>query len=196
MANGGRLASVEYDLWEYALVAYPDKELNAKICLEKKEFASQYGQKLSSSQPHISIAGFLAKEAMEETLCRWIRNVCNLHHSFMVTLNNFSSFPPHTIYIRVQDPLPFQKLAGALKIIDSFIQSNDCPPLQLVSKPYLALASGLTEYTYESAIAEYAQKIFFETFKVDRLVLLKYNSYNKCEVVNSFILPPPLTLFE
>ena len=195
MEKGRRLASVDYDLWEYALVALPDKETGAKILKEKQAFAAGYASN-NCGPAHIPVAGFLAKEAMEGTLSRWIQNVCNLQHSFMVTLNNFSSFPPHTIYLRVQDPEPFQKLGNAMRILDGFIQSNDCPPLQLVTKPYLALASGLTEYVYENAITEYSQKIFYESFKVDRLILLRYDACKKYEMVNSFILPPPLTLFE
>lgn len=127
------------DLWEYLLLAQPDEEVSEKVWNEKKFFRRHYYNLQSITAPHITIASFLSKEPMEETLVRWIQNICNLHTSFEVKLNNFSGFPPHIIYARVQDPQPFKKLAAALKIIEGFIQSNECPPLCLVARPHLPL---------------------------------------------------------
>jgi 2'-5' RNA ligase len=195
--NGATSLQTEHELWEYLLVASPAKEVFDKIVDEKKFFYENYGHKLANqTKPHITIANFLAKEEMEVTLIRWIQNVCNLHNSFTVTLNNYSGFPPHTIYLRIQNVEPFKKLANALKILDSFIQSNDCPPLELVSKPHLTIARQLPEFVYETAIKDYAQKIFHESFKVEKLILLKRDAYMKCHLINTFILPPPLTLFD
>lgn len=187
----------DYELLEYLLIAHPTKEINDRIVDEKKVFYENYEHELAiKTKPHITIASFLAKEAMEETLIRWIQNICNLQNSFTVTLNNYSGFPPHTIYLRVQDAQPFKKLANALKILDGFIQSNECPPLKLISKPHLTIARQLPEYIYETAIKEYAQKTFYESFRVDKLILLKRDSYMNCHLINTFILPQPVTLFD
>lgn len=195
--NGATSLQTENELWEYLLVASPAKEVFDKIVDEKKFFFENYGHKLATqTKPHITIANFLAKEEMEETLVRWIQNVCNLQNSFTVTLNNYSGFPPHTIYLRVHNAEPFKKLANALKILDGFIQSNDCPPLKLVSKPHLTIARQLPEFIYETAIKDYAEKIFCESFKVEKLILLKRDAYMRCHLINTFILPPPLTLFD
>ncbi len=52
---------------------------------------------------------------MEDTLIRWIQRICNRYSSFDLTLNNYSGFPPHTIYLRVQDPEPFRELMRQLR---------------------------------------------------------------------------------
>jgi 2'-5' RNA ligase len=193
--NNATCLQSENELWEYLLVASPAKEVFDKIVDEKKFFFENYGHKLANqTKPHITIANFLAKEEMEETLARWIQNVCNLQNSFTVTLNNYSGFPPHTIYLRIQNAEPFRKLANALKILDGFIQSNDCPPLKLVSKPHLTFARQLPELIYETAIKDYAQKIFHESFKIEKLILLKRDAYMKCHLVNTFILPSAFNL--
>jgi 2'-5' RNA ligase len=185
----------DYDLWEYLLVAHPTKEINNKIVDEKTCFYNNYDYESAiKTKPYITIANFLVKEAMEETLNRWIQNVCLLQNSFTVSLNNYSGFPPHTIYLRIQDAQPFKKLANALRILDGFIQSNDCPPIKLVSRPHLTIARQLPQYIYEEAIKEYAQKTFHESFEVNRLFLLKRDAYMKCHLVNTFILPPPVTV--
>lgn len=185
----------DYDMWEYLLVAHPSKEVIKKI-LEEKEFFNDKYDNDYTLHPHITIANFLAKEAMEETFIRWMQNICNLHKSFTVTLNNYSGLPSSGLYLRVLDAEPFKRLANALRIVDGFMESNDCPSLNLVSKPHLTFVTGLSEYAYTNAIKEYAGKIFHESFRVDKLTLLKRDIDRKCHLINTFILPPPLTFFE
>jgi len=184
-------------LWEYLLVAHPSEEINTKILNEKRNFENKYEQGSDARfYPHITIANFLAKESMEETLTRWIQNICNLQKSFIVTVNNYSGFPSSGLYLRIQNEEPFKRLANALKILDGFMQSNDCPPLKLVSKPHITFATGLSQYEFDNVIKEYARKTFHESFKVDKLILLKRDVYTKSHLINTFILPPPSTLFD
>jgi 2'-5' RNA ligase len=195
--NGSASFKTDYDLWEYLLVAHPDAEVNEKVIAEKEVFPSLHNHDIAiKTKPHITIANFLMKEPMEEIAIKWIQNICNLHTSFGVTLNNFSGFPPHTIYLRVQDPQPFKQLANALKILDGFIQSNGCPPLHLVTKPHLTIARALPEYAYDKAIKEYSKRSFHACFKVEKLFLLKRDAFMRCHLVNTFILRPPVTLFD
>lgn len=185
------------DLWEYLLVAHPDEEVNAIILNEKKSFEIKYEQEPDKKfHPHITIANFLAKEPMEQTFIRWIQNICNLQKSFTVTLNNYSGLPSSGLYLRVQNEEPFKRLAIALKILDGFMQSNDCPPVKLISKAHISFAAGLSRYSFDNAIKEYSQKTFHESFRVEKLVLLKRDVYMKSQLVNTFILPPPLSLFD
>ena len=195
--NGALTLQAEYELWEYLLLVHPSKEAGAKILEEKRSFEYKYGQEKDTRfYPHITVATIQAKEGMEDTFIRWIQNICNLQKSFTVTLNNYSAFPSSGLYLRVQDAEPFKKLAQALKILDGFMQSNNCPPVALVSKPHLTFVKGLSAYSYDSAIKEYARKTFHESFKVDKLILLKRDAAMKCHLLNTFILPAPVTLFD
>ncbi|MFL5810937.1 MAG: 2'-5' RNA ligase family protein [Flavisolibacter sp.] len=177
-------------LYEYALVVHPDAAVVEKIMDEKRLFHSHYAHtRVSKMKPHITIAHFLAKDIMEETLIRWIQNICHLQRGFQLSLNNFSGIPPDSIYVRVQEPSPLIHLANAMKMIDGFIQSNDCPPLQTISRPHLMIAANLPEHVYNNAIGDYAAKSFNATFTVDKLELLKMESgFDRCEVVNRFPL--------
>jgi hypothetical protein len=182
-----------YDhLWEYTLLALPDEKLDGAIREEKEFFDGLYdGLTTLRKGPHIRVAAFLAKEAMEETLVRWIRNICQIQETFTVTLNNYSGFPSHTIYLRVQDPTPFIQLASRLRIIDSFVQSNDCPPVQLTAKPFLSIAGGLSESIYTEAIRLFAQKTFHANFTLEKLVLVKRSwEGERDELVERFHLAP------
>ena len=195
--NGAIGLKTDYELWEYLLVAHPDEGVTAKIFAEKKNLENKYDLDADRKfHPHITVANFLAKEAMEETFIRWIQNICNLQKSFTVTLNNYSGFPSSGLYLRVQTTEPFKKLSNALKILDGFMESNDCPLLKLVSNPHITFVTGLSEYSFNNVIQEYARKSFHESFKVDKLILLKRDREMRCHLINTFILPPPLTLFD
>jgi 2'-5' RNA ligase len=190
--NRAASLQTENGLCEHLLVAQPDNVVNKRILEERRTFENKYElEEDMRFHPHITVANFLAKEAMEETFIRWIQNICNLQKSFTATLNNYSAFPSSGLYLRVQDAEPFKKLANALKILDGFMQSNDCPPLKLVNKPYITFVAGLSRYTYENAINEYSRKTFHESFKVDKIILLRREFYMKCNFINTFILSCP-----
>ena len=182
----------DYGLWEYMLVAHPDQIVNEQIKEEKKYFFDEYKEEIAvKTKPHITIANFLAKEEMEETLIRWIQKVCNNQSSFVTVLNNFSGFHPHTIYLRVQNPQPFKQLAKDLKVIENFIESNGCPPVKLIFSPHITIARSLPEHVYMKAIQDYAARLFHASFCVSEIILIKRrHQFDKCKPVNIFQLPP------
>lgn len=184
-------------LWEYMLLANPSEEVHWQVMEEKKYFGHKYDTDIATKTlPNITIANFLAKEMMEDTMCRWIQSVCAQQYSFTVTLNNFSGFPTHAIFIRVQNAQPFKVLTQRLNVLDDLLKTNGCPPLQVVTKPHLSIARQLSRDLYDEAIKEYAQRSFYEVFTLDKLVLLKRDSrYKKWEHVNYFYLPPERNLF-
>jgi 2'-5' RNA ligase len=182
----------ELDLYEYLLVAHPDASVNEKVMAEKQFFTDEYGQKIASkTKPHITIANFLAREAMEDTILRYTQRICSQQQSFEVALNNYSGFPPHTIYLRVQNPQPFKQLAKELKAVSEYVRSCSCPPVTLYNNPHLSITRGLSATVYLKAMMDYSQKTFHETFMVNELVLLKRgNEYDSCKTVHVFRLQP------
>ncbi len=180
------------DLHEYLLVGHPDRPVYNKVIEEKEQFAVAYDQKIASkTKPHITIANFLASEPMESTIIRWLQRICGAQQSFTVTLNNYSGFPPHTIYLRVQDPQPFEQLAKQLKTVDDFIRASACPPARLITRPHLSIARRLPEQVYNKAMMDYAQKTFHESFMLDELLLLRrQHQFDTCKTVQIFRLRP------
>jgi 2'-5' RNA ligase len=182
-------------LYEYLVVAHPDATVNKKVMVEKETFTNEYDQKIAvKTKPHITVASFAAREAMEETIVRYTQRICSQLHSFEVSLNNYSGFPPHTIYLRVQNPQPFKQLAKELKVVSSYISSCSCPPAKLITNPHLSIARSLPETIYLKAMMDYSQKTFHETFMVNELVLLRRsNQYDTCKIIHVFRLQPPAT---
>ncbi|MES2776337.1 MAG: 2'-5' RNA ligase family protein [Bacteroidota bacterium] len=184
--------------YEYLLVANPDEPVFNKVMGEKQAFYDRYKERVAiKTTPHITVASFLAMDSMEETVIRWIERICSRQRSFSVALNNFSGFPPHTIYLRVQNPQPFQQLAKQLKVISDYIKSSDGPMPTLVDRPYLTIARRLPEDVYSKAMLDYSHRDFHGSFMVNELVLLRRKrQFDTCEKVMVFkFLPAEMDLF-
>jgi 2'-5' RNA ligase len=161
-------------LIDYLLIAAPCREVMQKVMQEKEMFNKQYLRNDAvQGKPGITISNFFAREEMEDTMVRWMQRIVGEQKSFPVMLNNYSGCPPHTVFLRVQDPSPFKLVALQLKPIDSYITTNGCPPVKFVSYPHLTIARGLAAEVYERAIREYAEKEFNVSFNIERLVLLR-----------------------
>ena len=177
---------------EYLLVAHPDAGVYEQVMAEKQFFSAQFKAPIAvKTKPHITVANFLAMEPMEETIIRWMHRVISTKKSFRVTLDQYGAFRPHTIYLKVQDHLPFQQLARELKVVDQYIRSNGCPEMRLIDFPHLTIARRLEAPTYQKAVTVYAEKSFHASFEVKELVLLKReHQFDSCRQVNVFGLQP------
>lgn len=176
--------------YEYLLVVNPAETVSNEVMEEKKLFTTKYKAKIAAAtKPHITVANFLAKESMEETIIRYMHRILSAQKSFMVNLNNYSGFPPHTIYIRVQQQYAFAQLAEALKPVSQYIQGNGYPAARFITRPHVTIARRLQEAVYNKAMPDYSQKLFGGEFMVNELVLLKrQNQYDACKQVNVFRL--------
>ncbi|MEO5783863.1 MAG: 2'-5' RNA ligase family protein [Ginsengibacter sp.] len=184
------------ELYEYLLVAHPDIHVHEKVMAQKKLFFDEYKQKVAITKPHITVANFVAREEMEDTIIRWVQRICSSQQSFTVALNNYSGFPPHTIYLRVQNAKPFQQLGKELNVVNNYVSSCSCPPMKIISKPHVSIAGSLSNEVYFKALIQYAHKSFHESFVVSELLLLRRKHKDDiCKRVNVFGLQPANELF-
>lgn len=185
------------EFYEYLLIVHPDEKVFNKLKEEKENFSSDYNVNIAKKTlPHITVANFIAKESMEETLVKWMHKIISSQQNFTVMLNNFSGFPlSKTVYARVQSHEPFKQLVTSLKVINQYITGNGCLPVKFISNPHLSIARSLQPNVYENAIMDYSHKTFNASFRVNELVLLKrQNKYDKCKRVNVFKLAPACNL--
>ena len=157
-----------HGLSEYLLAGQPDAEVYEKTLKEKQLFYDEYNvYEMIKRNPQLIVAGFLVKETMEETLSRWIQRICSHQQGFIITLNNYSGFPPNSIYLRLLNRQSFQKLSIALKELYRYITSCTCPPMQFVSRIHISIAEDLPENIYVDALKKYAHKTFHESFTLN-----------------------------
>ena len=159
---------------EYLLVAKPDAAMSAAVRSERLQFDECYGQGLAiKARPHIAVGSFLGTEEMEPTLIAWMQRICSAQLSFNVLLNNYSGYPAHTIYLRVQNQQPLLQLAKQLRQIDSYVAGNTGHAVKWNDAPHLTIAKSLPEAVYFEAIVAYANKELTGTFVVSELQLLR-----------------------
>ncbi len=180
--------------YEYLLVVHPNEEIFNHLKAEKEIFSEEYNASIAKKTlPHITVANFLAKETMEETLIKWMHKIISSQQSFDVMINNFSGFPSSkTVYARIQNHEPFKQLATSLKTINSYINDNGFPNAKLINHPHLSIARSLQQNVYDKAVMDYSRKIFNASFTVNELILLKrQNQFDKCKQVSVFKLCEP-----
>jgi hypothetical protein len=175
---------------EYRLVIYPDAFVYEKITAEKQRFFMEYGiESVIKTFPYIMVSSFYAGAGMEETLIRWIQRICSQHTSFGITLNNYSGLPPHTIYLRIQNPQPLQQLARQLKTLENHVMAMSGVATERY--PNIALASELPQEVYEKAMPVYSRKLFHAGFIATEVVLLgRDHPFAACKTLNVFRFLP------
>src|SRR5690242_11567771 len=82
-----------HGFYEYLLVVHPAADVYTKLMEEKTYFFETFKEKVAiKTLPHITVANFLAREQMEDTVIRYMHRITSTQKSFTVTLNNFSGF--------------------------------------------------------------------------------------------------------
>lgn len=184
-------------VFECMLLAEPSESIYEKVTVEKQAFRKRIGRAHAViTPPHITFAKFSAGEEVEGLLCAAIQKVCDLHHSFIVALNNFNGFWLHVIYIHVHNRRPFLQFAANLRKIEKLIPAHQLRITFLVDKPHMTIARQLERETYEEVIHMYKRLAFRDIFTLDKLVLLKRSSPgDDWRYVKEFYLPKERTLF-
>lgn len=192
VSQNTEMSPVSAGVYEYLLVVQPDAEAYAQVMAEKQFFSRQFGAPVAvKTKPHITVAAFVAFEAMEETLIRWMSRVISVKQGFEVTVDQYAAFRPHTICLRVKEQQPFLQLAKELKVVDQYIQGYGCPKMTMVTNAHMTIARRLDLNTYQQAVKTYADRSFHASFKVKELVLLRRkDQFDTCRQVNVFALRP------
>ncbi len=179
-------------LFEYLLIVLPVKDVYDRVMAEKQNFSLNYNQPMAiKAKPHIVISNFLAWDTMEDALALWLQRIAKGQKSFNVTLNNYSGFPSHTIFLRVLDPAPFNELTSSVKAIDPYIKDWSGAPARFMQYPHISIARRLPVAVYENAIKAYSEKDFNASFNVTEIVLLRrQHQYDKCKEAGVFRLQP------
>jgi len=159
---------------QYQLAVIPPDVICEQIINEKVQFSNTYLEKnADKSKPYIALANFMANEAMEETIIRWMNRAISIQTQFTVSFNNYSGIPTHSIYIRIQQIPSFKQITKALQPIDQYLQSANDHYIEMIANPHLCIAQHLSIDVFEKAMTDYSHKSFSGNFDVMQLALLR-----------------------
>ena len=175
---------------EYVLAAVPDVASSAKLLEERNQFYHQFKlARTSFLSPQIFMAGFLAKEGMEETLLRWIQNISRLHPAFELSVQGYSINPPDTLSLHMDASSSYRQLTLALNMIDGFIQANDCPPIYISVNPQMVMAANLPPAVMKLAEEHYEHLPCKMNLRIEKILLIKRSgSHEAYQTVSSIRL--------
>ncbi|MFT3937109.1 MAG: 2'-5' RNA ligase family protein [Chitinophagaceae bacterium] len=168
------LALPGYKINEYLVVLSPHEELRNKIKSVKDDFYEAYqAPNAKWGKPHITLVNFLQYAMMEDRIVNRFKTVAMGYHPFKVELQNFGSFPAHTIYINVTTKEPIKNLVKEMRPFQQLMKLNKDNKPHFIDEPHLTIARKLQPWQYEKGWLEYSQKHFTGRFIADSFLLLR-----------------------
>jgi 2'-5' RNA ligase len=171
--------------YEYLLVISPSKEIWDEVMGIKERFYKEHNHiQAIKSKPHITLAKFGIPVSMEEILLLRINAVAKSFEPFRVELNGIGEFPPHTIFIDIENQ---NSIVHLVKLLH---QSLVVLPKRFFGwRPHLTIAKGLNAIKFQNAKSQLAKMEFSNSFLVDKLVLMKRKErFDRYPIVKEFEL--------
>ncbi len=122
----GQRGETAWQEWMYRLVICPEGEAAEKI---RQLNISRSTNEQKPPMPSITLVAFRGREAMEDTIIRWVQRVCRMHRRFQVSLDQPGSHPAGGWRMSVTDAEPLHQLSEKLSVIDDYIRSCDMGPV-------------------------------------------------------------------
>jgi len=159
---------------EYLLVIQPNEDLCERIMTLKQHFSTNYQcPQAMYLKPQITLIKFSQYELAESRFVNRLRNVASANPSFMITLNNFGSFPSHTIYLNIQTTNQITELTKELKQVQAYIKPDAQHKPHFITEPFISIAQKLLPWQYEKGWLELSNTHFNASFTVNEILLLK-----------------------
>jgi 2'-5' RNA ligase len=175
-------------LADYWLVIQPTPILAEKILQQKQQLAKQFNcADAINGKPYICLAKFKQYPINELLLCNKLKIIFSSKTPFVIQLNNYGSFPTHTIYLQVTTSSIIQ-LVQSLKVLQPMLRLDKYTKAHFITEPYIAIVRKLNPQQYHKAWQLYAKANFSAAFTVAEVALLKKPADGLFTVVQKFKL--------
>lgn len=179
--------------WEYSLVLFPEGDGGEKV----RQLAAmlQHGSTKAAGKvgsPYISLGTFRGREAMEDTLIRWVQRVCRMQQRFRIEVNGPCVHPTAGWLLKVMDQGALTKLTESLAVImDEYLHSCGKDKVSWSRSPYCSITEGQDKQAPDLRQSRINEMIFQTDFMVHSLVLMKKEyEGGESEMVNVFPFHP------
>ncbi len=158
--------------YEYLMVLSPPEALWQRIMEVKGYFGNKYKAPLAlKTKPHITLVHFFSPAISQATLVSKLGRVTDALSPFMITLDNFGSFPCHTIFTQVTTRQPIRDIVNGIKAARDYMKIPEQAP-HFIDEPHLTIARKLLPWQYEQGWLEFSNLDFKGRFMADELLLL------------------------
>ena len=157
---------------EYQLVLMPHQELRERINAVMADFAEKFKTSVNNGPGYLTLARFSQIQMMEERILHRLKTVAMGFQPFKVEIQDYMSYPTHSIYLNVSTKLPIKELVRDLKPARQLMKSGTSEP-HFLDQPGFIIAGKLLPWQYEQAWNEYRHRKFTARFIADSMLLLK-----------------------
>lgn len=158
--------------YECLMVLSPPEALWQRIMEVKQYFGNKYKAPLAlKTKPHITLVRFFSPAISRTALVSKLGRVTDALSPFMVTLDNFGSFPSHTIFIQVTTRQPILDLVNEVKVVRNYMKIPGQAP-HFMDEPHLTVVRKLLPWQYEQGWLEFSKLDFKGRFMANELLLL------------------------
>ena len=175
------------ELYEYLVVLDIKQELRDKIIAIKKDFYDKHQvASCLTGRPNVTLARFESTEMLEQKIMNRLQGISASIKPFCVELENFGSYPMHSIFINILNQGHINELVLKLKGARILMKRSGKDP-HFVEEPLVPVAIRLWKEKYKEVIGDYSAKKFSGKFMADSMLLLKRGvQENKYKIARKF----------
>ncbi len=160
----------------YLLVITPPPVECKRIMRLKNQLAKLYASGIALSRPHITVAQFFAWEKNEAAIIQLIVDAAAAYKPFCIRLENYGSFPQHTVYINVAAGETLKNLSADLRyaICQRLIRDTGNRKPHFLTRAHLTMVRRLERGHWYSARRVFRRLSYRSAFTATGMFLLKW----------------------
>ncbi len=174
---------------EYLLLIEPRRDLSDAIMNIKKAFYDQYkAPDALKGKPHLTLVSYRQYTSFESRIVQKLRTVAMQISPIAIDLQDYGSFPSHTIYINVASRSTVQNLVKNIRThLQGLMKMNKDNKPHFILEPHITIARRLKPWQYEQGWLAYSHQTFSGRFIANAMVLLRRATPDqKYELVHRF----------
>ncbi|HTG56541.1 MAG TPA: 2'-5' RNA ligase family protein [Niabella sp.] len=174
---------------EYLLLIEPRKDLSDAITNIKKAFYDQYKALAAlKGKPHLTLVNYKQYTSFESRIVQKLRTVSMQVAPIAIDLQDYGSFPSHTIYINVVSRSTVQNLVKNIRThLQGLMKMDKDNKPHFILEPHITIARRLKPWQYEQGWLAYSHQSFSARFIANAMVLLRRETPDqKYELVHRF----------
>lgn len=172
----------------YLLLLDIPEIVEEKIMKIKNEFFARFKTPLALSKPHITLSTFIQYSHNEKKIVFEINSIAKSINKIKIELEDYASYPTHTIYIEVKSDNTVTDLVKKIRSNTSKYMKYDKDPVAFFTNhPHIIIASELSNNVYNEGWKWLRQQHFKASFYTNQMTLLKRKPNQKYTIVKKFL---------
>jgi hypothetical protein len=128
----------------YSLTLLPETEAGEALRRMTSALQPDDGpRQMTYPMPDIPLATFTGREAMEETLTRWMQRICANLKRFSLALGEPTLLPDGSLRMKVKDPASLKMLTDRLEVLETYIRSCGTGPVEWIGSHFCRIGKSI-----------------------------------------------------